>query len=194
MTGRHRARDARSACSSRSCSNRRRWSARTVGSASGSSIVKSLVEAHGGTVSAHSDGLGRGSTFVVELPALEVARGRRPAARGRADASPRPGAPRRCASSSSTTTATPPTSSQIALECARPLGRDRVRRPVGARDREDARAADRARRHRASRHGRLPASPSCCAPRTTSRRRDHRLRPGERSPALARRGLRALTS
>ncbi|HEY5948814.1 MAG TPA: ATP-binding protein, partial [Kofleriaceae bacterium] len=37
----------------------------------GLSIVKSLVEAHGGTVSAHSDGLGCGSTFVVELPATE---------------------------------------------------------------------------------------------------------------------------
>ena len=38
----------------------------------GLSIVKSLVEAHGGVVSAHSDGLGRGSTFVVDLPAIEV--------------------------------------------------------------------------------------------------------------------------
>ena len=37
----------------------------------GLSIVKRMVEAHGGTVSAHSDGLGRGSTFVVELPAIE---------------------------------------------------------------------------------------------------------------------------
>ena len=37
----------------------------------GLSIVKSLVEAHGGTVSAHSDGPGRGSTFAIELPASE---------------------------------------------------------------------------------------------------------------------------
>src|SRR6185503_9640560 len=37
----------------------------------GLSIVKSLVEAHGGTVSAHSDGPGRGSTFVIELPAID---------------------------------------------------------------------------------------------------------------------------
>ncbi len=34
----------------------------------GLSIVKSLVEMHGGTVSASSDGAGLGSTFVVKLP------------------------------------------------------------------------------------------------------------------------------
>jgi signal transduction histidine kinase len=39
----------------------------------GLSIVKSLVEMHGGTVSASSDGLGLGSTFVVRLP-LTIAR------------------------------------------------------------------------------------------------------------------------
>jgi PAS domain S-box-containing protein len=36
----------------------------------GLTLVRSLVEMHGGTVSAHSDGLGRGSEFVVRLPAL----------------------------------------------------------------------------------------------------------------------------
>jgi PAS domain S-box-containing protein len=35
----------------------------------GLTIVRSLVERHGGTVRAHSEGVGRGSTFVVELPA-----------------------------------------------------------------------------------------------------------------------------
>lgn len=34
----------------------------------GLSLVKSLVEMHGGSVSAHSDGHGKGSTFVVRLP------------------------------------------------------------------------------------------------------------------------------
>jgi signal transduction histidine kinase/CheY-like chemotaxis protein len=34
----------------------------------GLSLVKSLVERHGGHVHAHSDGLGRGSEFVVRLP------------------------------------------------------------------------------------------------------------------------------
>jgi signal transduction histidine kinase len=39
----------------------------------GLAIVKGLVEAHGGTVTAHSAGLGKGSTFVIELPAHENA-------------------------------------------------------------------------------------------------------------------------
>jgi signal transduction histidine kinase len=34
----------------------------------GLSIVKSLVELHGGAVRADSDGEGKGATFVVELP------------------------------------------------------------------------------------------------------------------------------
>jgi signal transduction histidine kinase len=36
----------------------------------GLTIVRSMIELHGGTVTAHSDGLGRGSTFEVRLPAL----------------------------------------------------------------------------------------------------------------------------
>jgi len=35
----------------------------------GLAIVRHIVEAHGGTVSARSDGVGRGSTFVIRLPA-----------------------------------------------------------------------------------------------------------------------------
>ena len=35
----------------------------------GLAIVKSLVGMHGGTVTAHSEGLGRGSEFAIELPA-----------------------------------------------------------------------------------------------------------------------------
>jgi PAS domain S-box-containing protein len=37
----------------------------------GLAIVRGLVHLHGGTVSAHSDGPGRGSEFVVRLPALD---------------------------------------------------------------------------------------------------------------------------
>jgi PAS domain S-box-containing protein len=39
----------------------------------GLAIVRKLVELHGGTIAAASDGLGRGSTFTVRLPALEEA-------------------------------------------------------------------------------------------------------------------------
>ena len=32
-------------------------------------ITKRIIEAHGGTIAAESDGAGKGSTFIVELPA-----------------------------------------------------------------------------------------------------------------------------
>jgi CheY-like chemotaxis protein len=41
----------------------------------GLSIVKKLVELHGGAVRAHSDGEGKGSTFVVSLPLSPVSSG-----------------------------------------------------------------------------------------------------------------------
>jgi len=34
----------------------------------GLSIVKRIIELHGGTVSAESDGPGRGATFIIRLP------------------------------------------------------------------------------------------------------------------------------
>ena len=42
-------------------------------------ICKSLVESHGGTITAASEGLGKGATFTVDLPLLEEARVEKPA-------------------------------------------------------------------------------------------------------------------
>jgi CheY-like chemotaxis protein len=41
----------------------------------GLSLVRTLVEMHGGSIVAHSEGPGRGSEFLVRLPVLEEARG-----------------------------------------------------------------------------------------------------------------------
>jgi CheY-like chemotaxis protein len=55
----------------------------------GLAIVRSVVELHGGSVSAHSDGRGKGSEFVIRLPALSG-----PAQRTPGDAEPLTRAPK----------------------------------------------------------------------------------------------------
>jgi PAS domain S-box-containing protein len=44
----------------------------------GLTLVKNLVEMHGGKISAHSDGLGKGSEFVIRLPLANEAESRAP--------------------------------------------------------------------------------------------------------------------
>jgi len=39
----------------------------------GLSISKAIVEMHGGSIQAHSEGLGKGATFVIELPTSKTA-------------------------------------------------------------------------------------------------------------------------
>jgi signal transduction histidine kinase/ActR/RegA family two-component response regulator len=46
----------------------------------GLSVVKRLVEMHDGTITAQSDGLGRGSTFVLDLPLIDPPRSLEPLA------------------------------------------------------------------------------------------------------------------
>ena len=73
----------------------------------GLSLVKGLVELHGGSVTARSEGPGRGSEFIVRLPALDGV----PGDGERAPRAPTPDRPRRCPAAASwwwTTTWTRP--------------------------------------------------------------------------------------
>ena len=83
---RHRHRGRQAAAASSRCSSQVEpgaASARRTAWASGSTLVARLVELHGGSVEARSDGLGRGSEFVVRLPAEPIDVAARPAARHR---------------------------------------------------------------------------------------------------------------
>jgi PAS domain S-box-containing protein len=57
----------------------------------GLSIVNSLLELHGGHVTAHSDGPGRGATFVIDVPTMAALNVPRPAERRRPSTALRPG-------------------------------------------------------------------------------------------------------
>ncbi|PCC69386.1 hybrid sensor histidine kinase/response regulator [Nannocystis exedens] len=80
----------------------------------GLALVRRLVELHGGSVAAHSDGPGKGSEFTVKLPLLrrEAAAGPLPAAQAARAPAPRP-----AGCSWSTTTSTPPSASPACSRC-----------------------------------------------------------------------------
>jgi len=61
----------------------------------GLSLVKSLVELHGGTVEARSEGIGRGSEFSFRVPIQHVAESQQPYLAGRPDDLSAPGITRR---------------------------------------------------------------------------------------------------
>ena len=79
----------------------------------GLSLVRGLVEMHGGTVEARSGGLGQGSEFIVRLPVVEVPV--QQVRRNRAESARSPGAGRSAASWWWTTTGTPPTAWRMML-------------------------------------------------------------------------------
>ena len=74
----------------------------------GLTLVRSLVEMHGGTVVAHSAGLGQGSEFVVSLPLLKEEPARRSGAAAAGAGQEAAAAGKYCASWSSMTTRIPP--------------------------------------------------------------------------------------
>ena len=147
----------------------------------GLTLVRGLVEMHGGTVEVASDGPGQGSEFAVRLPHA----GAMPSAGGsktEAEAMKRSARPRRpssfTGSSSSMTTWTPPTASAMMLELVgqrRPHGARRVR---GHRDRGRVPAGGRPARHRDAKDERVRDGPPASASSRGARRCFSSPRPG----------------
>ena len=154
----------------------------------GLTLVRRLVEMHGGSVVAKSAGLGEGSEFVVTLPLAQDAgdAARRPrAGRGGAGGSPAHARRRR-----QRRQRREPGAAALARG---PRDPRRAHRPGGARPRRRAasrRGAARPRPARPERLRGLPAAPRRGLGARDPDRRDHRLGPGRRSPALEGRRLR----
>ena len=118
----------------------------------GLTLVQSLAEMHGGSVTAASEGPGKGSEFIVRLPAADR-RGRGGTASGRDGR--RRGRPGGSGCSSSTTTRTRPAGWPGSCELSGHEVRVAHDGPDGPRGRPRAPARVRPPRHRPARHGRL---------------------------------------
>ncbi len=157
----------------------------------GLALVKQLVQAHGGTVAAFSDGPGTGSEFLVTLP---LAAG--PVATARA-VDPDDELDSVAAGSGINVLVVDDNSDAAdsgghrAHRC-RPPGRSRLQRAGGARARCRLAPRRRRARHRPARHGRLPDRRRAAAAASRSRLPDDcadRLRPAARPDAERRRGV-----
>ena len=164
----------------------------------GLSLVRQLVEMHGGTIQAHSEGPGRGTEFVVRLPALveggspspRIAPRRRTAGVLGPRQAPDPGGGRQRRLGPDDGPA-----AGAALEAGGP---GRPRRAVGPRGRPRVPPRGDPARHRPARAQRLRGGRAAAPPARVRRdpaRGDDRLGPGGRPPAVPRRrGSTAISS
>ena len=156
----------------------------------GLTLARNLVEAHGGSIEAHSAGRGHGSEFIVRLPACAGTR----APSQREDEPPQPGQPRsglRILLVDDNTDAADVLAE--VLRGRRSPGGGGLRRAAGARGGPQLRAQHRPARHRAAGARRLRAGRQAArapARAAAAAGRGDRVRPGHRQAQEPRRRLR----
>ena len=189
---RHRAGDARRACSTRSCRRRSRSSAPPAGSGSASRSCAASSKLHGGRVRAESAGPGKGARSSSSCPRPTCAR--LPLARvAPAPTRQAPGTPHDTVLVVDDNEDAA-TMMQAALEQLGYSRRGRVRRPVRPGQGWRSQAGRRAARHRPAGDGRLRSGPATAGDvegPAGAPDRGHRIRPGNGSAAGPGRRVRA---